>query len=203
MEWSAQTKPFFLTLSLFFDCLFIPPPFTALLSSINPYINLNSRTNIPKTKLEMDYDMTDAAAITDSQLWQTFSIFDKNLDGSISRVELESVLQTLGQNPTKAELDKMIEEVDLDGNGAIEFDEFKRVIMEYDVVDEDMRSTFDVFDKDGNGFISLDELKNIVMMSLGKELTNAELAKMISEADTDGDGQVNYDEFVSVMMTAT
>lgn len=56
-----------------------------------------------------------------------------------------------------------------------------------------------VFDKDGNGFISAAELRHI-MTNLGEKLTDEEVDEMIREADVDGDGQINYDEFVDMMM---
>ncbi len=49
-----------------------------------------------------------------------------------------------------------------------------------------------MFDKDGNGYISNDELRQ-VMKNLGENLTPQEVEEMILEADTDGDGQVNYE----------
>ena len=59
--------------------------------------------------------------------------------------------------------------------------------------------SFRVFDKDGNGYISAAELRH-VMTNLGEKLTDEEVDEMIREADIDGDGQVNYDEFVKMMM---
>lgn len=41
------------------------------------------------------------------------------------------------------------------------------------------------------------------MASFGEELTSDEVDAMINAADTDGDGQVNYDEFVKVITRAT
>uniref|UniRef100_A0A8P0NV50 EF-hand calcium-binding domain-containing protein 11 n=2 Tax=Canis lupus familiaris TaxID=9615 RepID=A0A8P0NV50_CANLF len=58
----------------------------------------------------------------------------------------------------------------------------------------------DVFDKDGNGYISAVELHH-VMTNSGVKLTDEEVDEMIKEADTDGDGRVNYEEFVQ-MVTA-
>ncbi len=58
---------------------------------------------------------------------------------------------------------------------------------------------FPVFDKDGNGTISAAELRH-VMTNLGEKLTDEEVDEMIREADVDGDGQVNYDEFVKMML---
>ena len=57
---------------------------------------------------------------------------------------------------------------------------------------------FRVFDKDGNGYISAAELRH-VMTNLGEKLTDEEVDEMIREADIDGDGQVNYEEFVAMM----
>ena len=57
----------------------------------------------------------------------------------------------------------------------------------------------EVFDRDGNGFISAAELRH-VMTNLGEKLTDEEVDEMIREADVDGDGQINYEEFVKMMM---
>ena len=56
------------------------------------------------------------------------------------------------------------------------------------------------FLQDGNGFINRQELA-VVMMNLGEKLTNEEINSMIEEADIDGDGQINYEEFYTMMTT--
>ena len=66
--------------------------------------------------------------------------------------------------------------------------------------EEDLIDAFKVFDKDGNGFISAVELRH-VMTSLGEKLSDEEVDEMIKEADTDNDGQINYHEFVKMMMS--
>ena len=72
--------------------------------------------------------MTSATVtITDEQkreYEEAFSLFDKNNDGTITVSELATVMRSLGSNPTNSELQDMINEVDSDGNGTLEFDEF-------------------------------------------------------------------------------
>ncbi|KAF3322887.1 calmodulin-like protein 11 [Carex littledalei] len=136
-----------------------------------------------------------------SELRQVFLLFDRNNDGCITREELAVVIHQLGLNLTEVDLLDMIREVDIDGNGTIEFHEFislmAKKLMETET-DEEMKEAFEVFDKDQNGLISPTELRN-VMVNLGEKLTDEEVAQMISEADLDGDGYVNYEEFVRIM----
>ena len=65
--------------------------------------------------------------------------------------------------------------------------------------EEEIREAFKVFDRDNNGFISAAELRH-VMTSIGEKLTDDEVDEMIREADQDGDGRIDYNEFVQLMM---
>ena len=65
-----------------------------------------------------------AATIFSTEFKEAFSLFDKDGDGTITTKELGTVMRSLGQNPTEAELQDMINEVDADGNGTIDFPEF-------------------------------------------------------------------------------
>jgi calmodulin len=94
-------------------------------------------------------------------------------------------------------------QIDSDGNGTIDFPEFLTMMarkMKDTDSEEEILEAFKVFDKDGNGFISAAELRHI-MTNLGEKLTDEEVDEMIREADIDGDGQINYEEFVKMMMS--
>lgn len=81
--------------------------------------------------------------------------------GTITTKELGTVMRSLGQNPTEAELREMIAEVDADKNGTIDFPEFLSLMarkMKDSDSEEELREAFKVFDKDGNGFISAAEV---------------------------------------------
>ncbi|KAH0843864.1 putative Calmodulin [Fonsecaea pedrosoi] len=142
--------------------------------------------------------------------------------GQITTKELGTVMRSLGQNPSESELQDMINEVDADNNGTIDFPGMVeqltisgihglglRVCLEFLTMmarkmkdtdsEEEIREAFKVFDRDNNGFISAAELRH-VMTSIGEKLTDDEVDEMIREADQDGDGRIDYNEFVQLMM---
>ena len=93
----------------------------------------------------------------------------------------------------------MMTEVDTDGDGEIDFDEFLSMMKEMSGDSEkELLQAFQVFDKNKDGFISADELRQ-VMATLGETLSQEEIEEMIKEADQDGDGQGDYNEFVKMM----
>ena len=97
----------------------------------------------------------------------------------------------------------MIKEVDADGNSTIDFHEFISLMTgnkNTNDSERELQEAFRVYDRDGSGFISASELRH-VMADSGVRLSVKELDNMLREADIDGDGQINYEEFVRKMMT--
>lgn len=118
-------------------------------------------------------------------------------------------MQCMGLSPTASEIARMIDEVDADGSGVIDFSEFvtlmARKVNNADK-DEEIRAAFDIFDKDKSGKITCVELRAI-MRALGDHLTDtevracnahglcsvtdvAQIDRMIREADSNGDGEI-------------
>ncbi|XP_018426761.1 PREDICTED: calmodulin-alpha-like [Nanorana parkeri] len=132
---------------------------------------------------------------------EAFSLYDMDGDGTIATKELGTLMRSLGQGPTEAELQNMIHEVDADGNGRIDFPVFlalmTRKMKHEGQEEEEIREVFRVFDKltyyfDGNGYISVAELRH-VMTNLGDKLTDEAVDDMIREVNIDGDGRVKYE----------
>lgn len=140
------------------------------------------------------------------EMREAFRLFDKDGDGSISTDELGTVMRNLGQFPSSDELSTMIKEIDIDGDGTFSFEEFVQVmaniggISEQSVEDEEeeLRQAFRVFDKSGCGYITASDLR-AVLQCIGEDLTEDEIDEMIAEVDIDGDGRIDFDEFIACM----
>merc|ERR1712094_113002 len=126
---------------------------------------------------------------------------DTDGSGSIDAKELKVAMRALGFEPKKEEIAKMISDVDDDGSGTIEFPEFLQMmsqkILNRDPKDEILKA-FRLFDDDETGKISFKNLKRVAK-ELGERMTDEELQEMIDEADRDGDGEVNEEEFLRIM----
>eukprot|EP00092_Neocalanus_flemingeri_P018116 GFUD01019606.1.p1 GENE.GFUD01019606.1~~GFUD01019606.1.p1 ORF type:complete len:152 (+),score=55.23 GFUD01019606.1:41-496(+) len=146
--------------------------------------------------------MTDMDQLRNAEFKEAFDEFDTDGSGTISPEELLGVLRAMGQNPTEDELLNLVMEVDIDGNGTIEFEEFlsmmKKSASEQDE-EADLREAFKIFDRDKDGFISMKELKKVASM-LGTMLSKEELDEFMAQADSDGNGKLDYDEFVKMLL---
>ncbi|PIK36410.1 putative caltractin [Apostichopus japonicus] len=110
-------------------------------------------------------------------------------------------MRALGFEPKKEEIKKMIQDVDREGSGTIDFNDFLTLMtskMSEKDSKEEIAKAFKLFDDDETGKISFKNLKR-VSKELGENLTDEELQEMIDEADRDGDGEINEQEFLRIM----
>ncbi|XP_022334734.1 neo-calmodulin-like [Crassostrea virginica] len=132
---------------------------------------------------------------------ETFNLFDKDGDGTISTSELAMVMRSLGQNPSDMDLEMMLRGVDEDGNGSIDFEEFVLMMakkLERSNTEDEIREAFKLFDTDNNGFITVAELRNI-LTDTGEKIRPEEADELIKAIDKDGDGKIDYEEFCRMM----
>jgi Ca2+-binding EF-hand superfamily protein len=138
-------------------------------------------------------DKLDKEQIADFK--EAFALFDHNNNGAISALELGKVLRTLGQNPTQNELHDMINEIDVDGSGQVEFAEFvilmTHKVKEMDKEDE-LKEAFNVLDKDKDGKLSARELKYFMRKVAHLKLSSEEADAMIEFASSSDDGLVSF-----------
>ncbi|XP_028123939.1 calmodulin-like protein 8 isoform X1 [Camellia sinensis] len=168
----------------------------------------------------MKYEEDELSEEQIAEFQEAFCLLDKDGDGKhmflfiflspfwftgcITIEELATAVKSIDQIPTEEDLQSMISEVDVNGNGTIEFGEFLHLLatkMKESEAEEELKEAFKVFDKDQDGYISPNELRN-VMFNLGERLTDEEVEQMIRDADLDGNGLIDYKEFVRMMLAA-
>ncbi|XP_045181462.1 calmodulin-like isoform X2 [Mercenaria mercenaria] len=146
--------------------------------------------------------------ITDQHLkdiQDTFDLLDTDHDGRLTKTELTTLLRYTGSLKSDAEMEELLAPIDSDHNGSIDYNEFKKYIIEKDILkslaDEvcyEMQDAFNIFDKDGDGFITKDELKR-VLTQIGDKMPEELADEFLKEADLNGDGKIDYQEFCKHM----
>lgn len=133
------------------------------------------------------------------EMRQVFDKFDSDKDGKISQREYRAVLRALGQGNMVGEVAKIFQVADLDGDGFIDFKDFLEVHKKSGGIKTlDIQTAFRTFDLNGDGKISAEEVME-VLRRLGERCSLEDCRKMVKAVDTEGDGLVNMDEFMTMM----
>lgn len=148
----------------------------------------------------------------------TFVAMDTDKDGVITVNELRDALQKVSPetlqkvaSPTHSGLDPacvdivktIMEMADVDGNGVLSYEEIciAYVQRKLNAKEERLWSAFSIIDEDRDGKITIDELKHALSQNSDEAVQAQEVEKMLKEADADGNGTIDYEEFLQMMWT--
>ena len=139
------------------------------------------------------------------EIKEAFDIFDVDRSGAISVQELLNAMKSLGFDTKNPAIYQMISDMDEDGNGEIDFEEFLDM-MTARISDrntkEDLERVFKLFDDKRTGEITVDNLRRVAK-ELGEDIPEEELKEIILRADLDGDGKLNFEDFYAVITKKT
>lgn len=137
---------------------------------------------------------------------QVFDKFDRDKDGKISQDDYKFITRALQKGSTGGttrEVQKIFDIADLDGDGFIDLKEFKEVQKKGGGwKTKDIYNAFHIFDLDGDGKISAEEVFEL-LERLGERCSLQDCRKMVRAVDTNHDGAVDIDEFLTMMTQST
>ena len=134
-----------------------------------------------------------------STLRKIFEEMDTNKSGILDINEIKAGIDKMEKDKeiTEEEKEKIIQSIDTDKSSKIEYNEFLAACMDQKIYlrEEYLLSAFMMLDLDGSGKISKSEIKQ----ALNGDVDNETLEKIIQEYDLNGDGEIDYKEFVAGM----
>lgn len=135
------------------------------------------------------------------RLKKIFFSIDLNLDGKISRDELLYAYKSAGIDIEDNQIQEIMESIDFDNNGFIEYEEFIRVTLpkKHLFKEENLKTAFDLFDLDKNGRISLNELKEV--LSLGGNVEESVIRELMKEIQQSDQEDITFNKFKKIMLS--
>ena len=134
------------------------------------------------------------------QLKEMFYEMDVNKDGILSIEEIKDCLKKLKleKDLNKEEIIKLFKGIDTNNSRRIEYTEFLSAAMEKNeyLKEERLLDIFKMLDKDGSGKITKDDIKKILN---NEDIDEEELKQFIVKFDLNGDGEIDYYEFINGM----
>ncbi|EER11618.1 Calcium-dependent protein kinase, putative [Perkinsus marinus ATCC 50983] len=135
------------------------------------------------------------------QLKQIFISIDKNGDGQLTVHEIIEGINHADLKEVPENLAEIMKQVDADGSGVIDYTEFIAATLDRKkYIQEDLLwAAFRVFDVDGDGKITRKELSQVLHNGTVSDLVEGHLDEILGEVDADGDGEIDFEEFVTMM----
>uniref|UniRef100_A0A3Q1IDY5 EF-hand domain-containing protein n=1 Tax=Anabas testudineus TaxID=64144 RepID=A0A3Q1IDY5_ANATE len=139
-------------------------------------------------------------------LREAFVEFDKDKDGFITCKDLGNLMRTMGYMPTEMELIQLSQNINMNLGGRVDFEDFVDLMTPKLLAEtagmiglKELKDAFKEFDIDGDGAITSDELRHAMVKLLGEHTSKHEIEAVVREADNNGDGTVDFEEFVKMM----
>lgn len=135
------------------------------------------------------------------ELRETFKRLDRDSNGRLSKEELISAYsQIMSEEEAKTTVENVMQTVDADGNGFIDYSEFIMATMNRHILlsKQNMETAFNMFDKDGSGTITVAEIRAV----LGEEslAVHSVWEQLVKDADMNGDGEIDLREFKQLLL---
>lgn len=127
-----------------------------------------------------------------------FNTLDKNKDGTLTLDEMKEGIEKLKNENIEMDIEGIFKSIDTDHSGKIDYTEFLAASMDKKTYlrEERLSEAFQMLDRDSSGKISKDEIKKALKLD---DVDDKTLAKYIQEYDLDGDGEIDYNEFLNMM----
>ncbi|CAF3383410.1 unnamed protein product [Rotaria sp. Silwood1] len=162
-------------------------------------MELNS--TFPKSTKSSRGRYSELTAEENDEIKEVFELFDNDKDNELDYHEFKIALRALGFDIQKAEVERLMHDYDRQGTNKITYHDFHEVagemVLQRDLHEEILKA-FKLFDDDETGKISLKKLRRIAR-EIGDNVNEEELKAMIDEFDLDGDGEINFDEFMAML----
>ena len=146
------------------------------------------------------------ATVTEQELLELRGAFqlyeEQSEDGRVDAAGLGRLLRSLGHSPTDTELDENIAELSADGADTLEFPDFLKLLgrkMKERDSDSELRAAFEVLDEEGSGRVTAEELRGLLVEMVGEQ--GEEVDAMLKEAKVDKEGFINYEDFITLVMS--
>ena len=147
--------------------------------------------------------MIDFLVARKAVLTKMFRTVDTDQSGAIDARELGNALTTLGLRLSRRELNAIMNHLDSDGNGEIDFDEFVTVMsrkVNTSYTPTQVKAAFKVFERDcPQGYVSMSALEQALTTYGTEKLSLTDAQELLSQIEPDENGLINYVEFVNMM----
>ncbi|KAF9620217.1 hypothetical protein IFM89_010952 [Coptis chinensis] len=163
------------------------------------YKQKSCKSNPPPTIAMSPLPPPNIKLIKEDELQQVFWHFDSDGDGKISSLELRTYFGSIGEYMSHEEAQSVINDLDLDGDGLIDFHDFMRLMMERGGSEDDIKRAFEMFEAEkGSGCITPKSLQRM-LNRLGDSKSFEECQAMIRVYDLDDNGILDFHEFHRMM----